>query len=341
VVDAAVESSEPLVTRSVQGSPGAARDVVDHAFPTSTVENGTGPLVEVIVPVEDDVHAIRLEEGHQVGLNATRAAVLAGAVGGIMKEDELPGAVGLQVAHQPLILGASRLVALVGVQGHKVGVPPVERIVRLFSEHVGITLVATAIAIQFVIADAGIERRALDALAVNVEIGSDVLVSGAVITRAYTTAVDDVAGMQGQVEAVLGHLGSHVPSCPAGRGAAVTGPAVAQDDEAKQVGLRLGGEGDLRPGRQVVTGGVYLVGVGGVRRQTGDRGRVPVLAVVDVCRGGYDAACAVMDFAGPRAVGDPGDGHRVGGGVAQIGVDQQARWQAGRRGYIGRSTGRR
>jgi len=283
------------------------------------------------VPVEYQIHAILLEDGHQEGLNVTRAAVVARAVSGMVKENELPCLVGLQIVHQPVILGAARSVALAGVQRHEVSVPPVERIVRREMEDVGVTLITTATAVQFVIPDAGIEGRTVDALTIQVEVRPDVLVPRAVVTGAYTTTMDDVAGMQGQVEAVLSNLGCHVPSRLAGRGAAVIGPAVTQDDEAELMGLRRAGEGDLRPGSQVVTGGVYPVIVGGVRRQTGDRGRVPVFAVVDVCRGGYHVAFAVADFAGPRAVGGPGDGHRVGGGLAQIRVDQQAKCGAGRR----------
>ncbi len=356
VIEAAAIGSEPVAARRVQRSPTATCDDINHASilgsSASVIEDRAGPFIVVIVPVKDDIHTIGFKDRHQVGLHPTRAAVGAGAVGWMMEENKLPRLrAGLQVVHQPVVLGAAGAVTLVCIQRYKMGVPPVEGIVLLFVARrrilrqvvdISVALVSTATAVQLVVPYTGIEGDIAHTLLVDVEIGPDVLVPRAIATRADATTVDDVTSMESQVKAVLIHLGRHFQSSLAWWRTGTVGSAITQGDESEPECCGFGrcGEGDLRPGCHVVAIGVYPVIVGSIRRQAGDGSRVPVLAVVGAVDGSHYVAVAlveaVADLTGPGAVCGPGDDHRSGGGFTEIWVDQQAgrgqsrSWCAGR-----------
>ena len=221
------------------------------------------------------------------------------------------------------------------------GVPPVEGIVLLFMTggrilrqviDLGVTLVSTATAVQLMVPHAGIEGDIAHALPVDVEIGPDVLVPRAIVTRADAATVGDVTCVNSQVKAVLIHLGRHI-QCSLARGRAVTPrPAVTQGNESEsgRCGFGRGGEGDLRPRCHVLTVGVYLVIVGRTSRQASDSGRMPIFAVVDTANGSHYIAVAlvkaVANLTGPSALCSPGDNRRGSGGLTNVWVDQQTRW---------------
>ena len=70
-------------------------------------------------------------------------------------------------------------------------------------------------------------------LPVQVEVGPDVLIPRAIVTRADATCEDDVASMESQVNAVPIHLGCHVQSRLARRRTFTARPAVTQGDESE------------------------------------------------------------------------------------------------------------
>ncbi len=84
-------------------------------------------------------------------------------------------------------------------------VPPIEGIVLLFIagrripwqiENIGVALITTATAAQFVVPYAGIEGHVARDLAVDIEISSNVLVPRTIVPRADATTADNVSSME-------------------------------------------------------------------------------------------------------------------------------------------------
>ena len=75
VMEAVAVGSEPVAAHIVQFSPTATCDVINHApimgSRASVIEDRTGPLVVVIVPVKNNIYTIGFKNRHQVGLYQT------------------------------------------------------------------------------------------------------------------------------------------------------------------------------------------------------------------------------------------------------------------------------
>ena len=95
ITSVAIIRREPGAERRVQRRPGAASDVIDDATilrrRTGTIEDGTTPLVVVIVPIKDDIHTVGLKDGHQLSLHFGCTTVDTRAVGRMVEKDKLPG----------------------------------------------------------------------------------------------------------------------------------------------------------------------------------------------------------------------------------------------------------
>ena len=92
VIDAVAIGSEPVALHISRTRPTAARDIVNHTSilggDAGAVENGTGPFITVIVPIEDDVYTMSLKNWHQVSPKSSApTAVASGAIWGMVEDN--------------------------------------------------------------------------------------------------------------------------------------------------------------------------------------------------------------------------------------------------------------
>ena len=68
VMEAVAVGREPIAARRIQLSPTATCDEINHTSilgsSAGVIEDGAGPLVDVVVSVKDDVHTIGFKEWH-------------------------------------------------------------------------------------------------------------------------------------------------------------------------------------------------------------------------------------------------------------------------------------
>ncbi len=248
------------------------------------IANGTSPLVVMVVPIKHNIDSVSLKERYEISLHLSIAPNISGAIRWDVEDDDFPWLAGrLQVIQQPIELSAASAKILIGVQRHKVCVPPVKRVVffkmpgwRICwqGEDTLVSLIAAASSIHFMVSNGSQEGCIAQHRLVDVEKVSYILAPGAGAARADAAIVDHVSRMEHKVRVLLFHHSGDVQRHLIWRRICSRGLAITQDSECEIGPCSFGGgsERDHRPRRDVAARVEYFVVIGSVGAQARDHG---------------------------------------------------------------------